>query len=287
MSRVKNKDLHEPAVIEMILSYLHEMQVPIEKETIPIQTQEHLDHIKQSDYVVLPIFEGTPIWLCIFMKSDVYYAVTFPKYLKRNVYNAKVYPVNMIFGAGFYNGTILEGTLFKDRNKIKVVINDVHYSRGIRLTTMSREDRLNRFRDHLQRFSTVVDENYAINTSLCYQLTEFSLKNLFERLRDNFNIRKLLFCPNNAGTRVFEYTLHDEDRLDRVIKKGIFDMQKLGSDVYHLCYPDTNERIGIAYIPDIHVAKMCAAWFKDRKKVRASCILDPVFQKYVPSELIE
>lgn len=287
MAYVKNKDLHEPAVMEMILSYLHEMQIPVDREVISIQSYEDLDHIKNADYVVLPVFEGTPIWFCIFTKADAYYAVTFPRFLKRNVYNVKIYPINMKFSKSIYAGTIMEGTVFQNGGSSYLVITDAHYLAGQRLTTMSREGRLNRIKLALQDHSTITDEKYNLSISICYHLDKFSLDTLFSYIRNATNVTRLHFCPNNAGSKVYEYVLMDEDRYWNIVRKGIFDLQKIGSDVYHLCHVDSNERVGIAYIPDIHVSKMCAAWFKGRNKVRAVCIQDNVTQKYVPSELIE
>lgn len=284
---IKNKDLHDPRVCEMIIDYVQSMQIPAAFDPMPIQSQEDLEYIKQSDYLVMPVYEGTPIWCCWFQKGDVYYATVFPKYFKNNVYNAKVYPIKMAFTKRFYNGTVMEGTFHQEMNVSTLVITDVHYLAGQRMVTMSRETRLNQALMTFQNGSTVLDDNYRLTVTRCYHVNHFSLTNLFEKIRDNDNIKQLRFCPNNAGTKIYEYTLAQEDKIERIIRKGTFDMQRVGSDVYHLYYLDSNDRIGIAYIPDIHVSKMCAAWFKKQKKVRVNCVYDPVVKKYTPAELVE
>lgn len=281
----KNVDLHNPLVCEMILNYVQSMQLPRYVEPKPV-THEALEIIKKNNYVVMPVHDGTPIWICWFQRSDIYYAVVFPKYFKTNVYNTKIFPMRMKFSKSFYNGSIMEGTYYQD-GVSTIIIDDVFYLAGQRMVSMTREIRLNKALLALQNNSMVIDDTWRMSITKCYQIDKFSLTNLFNRIRDNDAIKQLRFCPNSTGTQVYDYIIAPNDKIEYIIKKGVFDMQKVTSDVYHLFYLDSNERIGIAYIPDLETSKKCASWFTKPGKLRVSCLFDSAVQKYIPVDLCQ
>lgn len=288
MEYTKNKDLNDPSICNMITGYLKEMDVPGTVNYKMIDGEDDLEVIKNGNYVAIPRFKGTPIWLCVFRKHDVYYAVTFPKVFKNSKYNIKVYPIKMMFPSSSYKGSIMEGTYCQDRGVSYVIINDAYYLSGKNLALMSRETRLAKALRHLGK-CTSTDENYKMFVSIHYSLNKFSLSLLFDKIKEDNNVTHVCFYPQQMDTEAYEYVVKEEDKVEHLVKKGIFDMVKgKGPDVYHLCFIDSDRKMELAYIPNITVSKMCSGWFKkDVKKVRASCNYDSVSGKYIPVELVK
>ena len=282
----KNKDLGNPEVRNSVFRYLNEMQISADAIINDVKTESDLDHIKRNNYIAIPQYEGTPIWFCWFRQGECYYAVTFPKNSKSRKYKASIYPIDMMFSKSFYLGTIMDGTHYRDRGIDYFIVNDVYQLAGANQLAMTRTDRIDKALDYLKIHSTVTNQNYQMYVCRYYPLNKFSLSLLFSKIRNEDRIRQVMFYPNIYGYKMYQYTLNDSDKVEHIVKQGVFDLVKgTRPDVYHICYVDSSDKIGIAYIPNTTVTKMCRAWFQKKKKVRVLCQMDPIKQKYVPVEL--
>lgn len=284
----KNKDLGIDVVKNKILKYLY-TNIKKNIQYHNIQDEKDLNNIRDNNYIVCPRFTGTRSWIIFFHDEENYYAVNFPKHNPKKIYDLKIHPIDINVAKEFYNGTIMEGIFFRMNEEKFLVVDEVYLLAGQNQLLKPKDDRLN---DLAQYFVSkrIINDTYYMDVSKFYKIEPDNLKKLYDKIKEDNKIQEIIFYPKIYGGKIYSYTIIDTDLVDHIVKIAKFRMQKTASpDVYNLFIINSQDKIGIAYIPNIDVSKMCKRWFRDNKskELIVKCQLHLEKKKWVPMELIE
>jgi hypothetical protein len=286
----KNENLGSSETKNRILKYLYSSGISLNSKHELISNTKDLDNIKDGDYIICPRFSGTRSWILFFTINDNYYAVNFPKHSQRKKEDLIIHPIEMTVTKKFYRGTIMEGIFYRIDNKKFLVVDEVYLFAGQNQLLKSKDNRLNYLSNYFKSDTSKVNLNYLMYVCQYYTTSKSSLKELYEKIRADPKIQEIIFYPKIYGGKIYNYTIIDDDLIDNVIKFAQFRMQKTASpDVYNLLSVDSNNKIDIAYIPDMETSKKCKQWFKDNKskELLIKCQMNMDKNKWIPIELIE
>jgi hypothetical protein len=287
----KNIGLDTGPVRNSIIRFLNNNVQNINEEYEIIARQESLDEIVQNEYILCPRMTGTRTWIIFFIKDNIHYAVNFPKHNQAKREQTRIYPIQVPAAGSYYRGTIMEGIYYRDETSQYLFVDEVHLLEGVNQMTKMKDIRLRELNESLRR-SVNNSPNYGLYASQYYFPTEESLTALYEKIKVDPLIRELIFYPRIYGKKIYSYPISDQDILDQSVTYDIFKMRKGNHvDSYYL-QALNGENIGLAYIPNINVSRMCKKWFKDyRKKIlMVRCSLGSVnveSDKWVPVKLVE
>lgn len=285
----KNARLGSKDVKDKILKYLYSCGINVDAKHQSITNMTEMDNIRDNDYIICPRFGGTRSWIIFFNTGDEYYAVNFPKHSQRKREDLQIHPIDINVSKKLYRGTIMEGIFFRMDEKRFLVIDEVYQLSGENQLLKSKDDRLTYLTTYLKK-SMQTNLNYSMYVSQYYSLGKKSLKELYEKIKDDTKIQEIIFYPKIYGKKIYIYTILDSDLIDNVIKISQFKLQKTGSpDVYNLISTTSGNKIDIAYIPDFDTSKKCKQWFKDYKtnELLVKCRMDIVKKLWIPVEIIE
>lgn len=291
-SHDKNLNLRSAEVKNEILKYLYSSGINVNSRHEKICNSRDLDNIRDSDYVICPKFRGTRTWVIFFhsVRSNVYYAVNFPKHSQRKREDIVIHPIEINVDTKFYHGTIMEGIYYKDSNTKYLIIDEVYVLGGENQLLKSKDDRLNYLSTYFKD-SIRINLNYSMIVTQYYLIGKKSLKELYDSIKKDTRIQEIIFYPQQYGKKIYLYTIIDTDLIDNVIKTAILYFQKTSTpDVYNLLSCDSKTKIGMAYIPDTETSKKCKEWFKLNKKAKeliVKCRFDMVKKLWIPIELVE
>jgi len=291
----KNIRINEPDTKNMVLAYLYSKNLKNTQNFGGIQKIVDMDHIKDGDYIVCPRFSGARSWIIFFKTQGAvheipnYYSVSFPKHSQYKKIDLKIHAIDISVSKELYNGTIMEGIFYKVANEKFLIIDEVYTLCGQNQLLKSKTDRLNNLSKFLTD-NTIQKQNYHMYVCQYYLLTESNLSELYDKIKNDNRIRDLIFYPQIYGRKIYQYTIIDIDVIDDVAQIGTFKLQKTNSpDVYNIISFKTNNKIDIAYIPDMATSKKCKQWFKDEKKneIIVKCRMNMEYKKWIPIELME
>jgi hypothetical protein len=284
---IKNSNLKSVQTKKNIYQFLHKYVDSIQKSE-HIKNIKDLDNIRDNDYIICPKLIGTRCWI-IFCKFDnYYYAVNFSKYSKQ-INNTIIHPINVSVIKEFYDGTIMEGTHYRIDNKHFLVIDEVYLFAGQAQLLKPKDDRLSEMNRRII-FDNMNNSTYTMYISKFFQINKKSLQELYEIVKFDEKIKEIIFYPKIFGRKIYSYTIMDYDLVDIIIKLSKFQLQKTNNlDVYNLLSITTNNKIDIAYIPDMETSKKCKQWFKDshNKNIIVKCQMDINKKKWIPIEIIK
>jgi len=284
----KNVNLESTQVKNNILKYLYS-QINVNIKYEYIVGHKDLDNIRDNEYIICPRFHGTRSWIIFCQIGDIYYAVSFPK-IRNYDKNIIIHPIEIGVTKNFYYGTIMEGIFFKIEDNRYLVIDEVYILAGQNQLLKSKDDRLN-FLSQCMTNNIVQNATYRIYPCQYFQVNKKGLKELYEKIKADTKIQEISFYPKLFGRKIYKYTIIDSDLIDNIIKYTKFRMQKTNNpDVYNLLSLTTDNKIDIAYIPDMETSKKCKQWFKDRKKEKelvVRCQMNNDKKKWIPFELVE
>lgn len=286
----KNIDITSNKTKNIIISYLHKY---IENPHIRYQnitSWDMVDTIKHGDYVMFPSHSGSRTWILFFTYHGKYYAVSFPQHNIRKRDNINIYPIPIKMREKIYNGTILEGIYRKENDIQYLIIDDVHYVYGKAQIAKSKSYRLNYIRDVLKTDMISDSNNMRIMVNKCYNMDKFGITELFDKVKNNYGVRDIIFYPSLLHSNIFQYTILESDRENDIIKYSTLILEKTKlPDVYHLLTINNNNNIGIAYIPDKEISKLCNSWFKSKrtKSVTIKCKYNFNMARWIPFKLIK
>lgn len=288
-TRDKNLNLNDIGTKNKIFKYLHKSGIKLDTKHENILRTEDLDNLKNGDYIICPIFKGIRCLIIFLRVEDQYYAVSFPKYSKRDE-KLRFHPIKINVGKELYRGTIMEGVYYKMDNINYLVIDEVYILSGEKQLLMTKDDRLSYLTNYLKK-QIKLNPYYYMYVSQYYDINPESLTDLYDKIKSSGNpiIYSLLFYPKLYGRKVYTYTINDADLIDNIIKLTYFMLQKTNSpDVYNLLALNTGKKIDIAYIPDIDTSKKCKQWFKDYKcqELLVKCQMNMKHKKWVPVDLL-
>jgi len=286
---IKNANLNSRAVKNKILNYLYTSNINTSLKYEPISNIKDMENIKNNDYIICPRFRGTRSWIIFFRTGDNFYAVNFPKHSKRKREDLQIHPIDISVSKEFYRGTIMEGIYFRIDKKRYLVIDEVYLLAGENQLLKPKDDRLNNLIQYIKT-STNMNPNFFMYVSQYYSVGKKSLKDLYEKIKADPKIQEIIFYPKFYSRKIYSYTIIDSDLVDTIIKLTQFRLQKTKSpDVYNLLSTTTNNKIDIAYVPDMETSKKCKQWFKDNKakELLVKCQMDMDKKKWIPLELIE
>lgn len=291
--RKKNEDIDSPKIKNKILQYLYSSDFCTDEKIEYLVDERDLGIIRNSEYLLCAGYRGTRSWIIIFHVDEEYYAVNFPKHGKHKQQKIIIYPINIPIAKKFYYGTIMEGIYYYDEinNSKYLYIDDVYMLFGENQLLKSKEDRLKNLSFQLKKHVTQLYNEYIIRVNQHYSFDELSLKKLYDEIKINPNIKELLFFPNNNyGKKKYSYLLSDSDRHDDVMIICNYIMVSTNNpDVYMLYNLETEEKVEIAYIPDISTSRKCKKWYEKKSKnhkLIVKCRLDNIKNKWIPDTLI-
>lgn len=285
----KNENLQDAKVKNKILKYLHASDIKLNVKHKQILDKETLEQINDQDYVVCPRFSGTRSWIIFFHIHDHYYAVNFPKHSQHKRDSIVIHPVDLQVSKDIYAGTIMEGIYYRIYDQKFLIVDEVYTLSGENQLLKSKEDRLNILTDYFKR-KVKMDNKFMMCVSQYYQINKMSLYELYEKIKHDNKIQKIIFYPKIYGGAIFDYTIMDSDLDDHIVEQTVFYMEKTKmSDVYNLLSTTNQNKIDIAYIPTMELSKKCKQWFKENKTkcLLVKCQLDNNKKKWVPLEIIE
>lgn len=285
----KNINLESSTVRNKILQYVYSnIDSNIRMENV--SGLNDLDVIRDNDYIICPKFGGTRSWVVFCKFGQNYYAVNFPKYHSKNKRNElRIYPIDISVKKNVYDGTIMEGIYFRMDNDRYLVIDEVYILAGQNQLLKPKNDRLN-YLSQYTNINFIRATHFHLYISQYFLINKDDLKELYSKIKSDTKIQEIIFYPKIYGSKIYKYTILDEDLIDHVIELAQFRMQKtLSPDVYNLLSIESNNKIGIAYIPDIEISKKCKQWFKNNKtkELIVKCKMDTNKHKWIPSELVE
>ena len=284
----KNKNLGSGIIKNKILKYLY-TNVKLNDKYENIGNEKDLNNIRDGDYIICPRFSGTRSWIIFVRIEEDYYAVNFPKHNQRKKQELYIHPIEINVSRDFYYGTIMEGIFFKMDKYKYLVIDEVYMLAGQKQLLKPKDDRLNELSRYIIK-NTIKNPTDHIYVSQFYQTDKISLKKLYDQIKNDNKIQEIIFYPKIYGRIIYNYTIIDSDLVDHVVKITKFRMQKTEKpDVYNLFTISSEEKIGIAYIPDLDTSKTCKRWFKENKakELMVKCQLHMEKKKWVPIELVE
>ena len=291
----KNININDAETKNMILKYLYGKNLKNTISFTGIQKVSDLDNIKNGDYIVCPRFRGSRSWVIFFKtqgsKHEIpnYYAVSFPKHSQYKKINLRIHAVDISVSREFYNGTIMEGIFYRVANEKFLIIDEVYTLCGENQLLKSKTDRLNYLSNFITT-NTVQTLSYHLYPCQYYSLTESNLSELYDKIKGDNRIQDIIFYPQIHGRKIYQYTIIDIDLTDDIIKTGVFKLQKTNNpDVYNVISFKTDNKIDIAYLPDMATSKKCKQWFKDEKatELAVKCRMNMEHKKWIPIELIE
>ena len=289
MEYIKNANLGSREIKNMILKYLYTSDVNLNLKYENINNKRDLDNIRDNEYIICPRFSGTRSWIIFFHVNNNYYAVNFPKHSQRKKEDLKIHSIDISVAKEFYRGTIMEGIFFRMDDKKYLIIDEVYMLSGENQLLKSKDDRLNNLTQYIKTMINC-NQNYFMYVSQYFHIDKKSLKELYEKIKADPKIQDLIFYPKIYGRKIYNYTIIDSDLVDNIIKIAQFRMEKTKkTDVYNLFSLSSDNKIDIAYVPDMETSKKCRQWFKysKNKDVLVKCQMDMNKKKWIPMELIE
>lgn len=286
---IKNANLGSTNIKNRILQYLYTSKINLNLKHEIISGVKDLDNIRDNEYIICPRFCGTRSWILFFHIDNNYYAVNFPKHSQQKKNFLYIHPIDISVGKEFYRGTIMEGIFYRTDEKRYLVVDEVYLLAGINQLLKPKDDRLNNLSEYFKS-NVNINHNYYMYVSQYFTIGKSSLKELYEKIKSDAKIQEIIFYPKIYGRKIYGYTIIDSDLVDNIIKLSHFCMQKTASpDVYNLLSMSTQNKIDIAYIPDMETSKKCKQWFKDNKtkELNVKCQMDMEKKKWIPIELVE
>jgi hypothetical protein len=282
---IKNANLDKPEIKNKILKYLRQ-RIDTNIKTSPITNSSDLDTIRDGDYIVCPRFKGTRSWIIFFHDGPNYYAVNFA--VGQKTPDIKVFPIDMEGAREIYNGTIMEGVFYKMDEEYYLIIDEIYWLAGTELLLKPKNDRLAYLSSSLGKF--VMKNKFRLYVSQYYSTNSNSLIQLYNKVRSDSKIQKLIFYPKIYGRKIYTYTILEDDLKLDIINLAKFEMYQTNNpDVYNLIRLDSGQKCGLAYVPDIETSKKCKGWFKGKsvKKLTVTCKLHQEKNRWIPMELDE
>lgn len=286
---IKNINLKSSDTKNIILNYLYKSNININLKPCVITSEKDLDTIRDNDYMICPRVGGSRVWVLFFTTNDIYYAVSFPKHSQTKKEILRIHPIDIRVRKELYRGTIMEGIYNADNEKKYIIIDEVYMIAGEDQRLKSKENRIEQLEYHIKK-SITTDVKFSLLINQFYHINQESLKNLYDKIKSDPSIQEIIFYPKIYGQKIFSYTILDTDLIDDIIKISPYRMKKTSNpDVYNLYLPTKNTKIGIAYIPNIEISKICKQWFKTYKtdSLLVKCKLDNINKKWIPIEIIE
>jgi hypothetical protein len=268
-----------------------------------IETEEDLLHLNNNKHYVIPNLEGEEYFMIIKKFKDVHLCVLLnkknikPKKEDINYNDIKVITLKTRIKKKSYNGTIFEGKLLSNNDKLLYLITNVHKLQGEDKSNLTIIEKYNLLDKYIEE-NIFMDEkmnNLYIKVSPLYEYDK--LKFLVEEKikKSNFIINGLIFIPKKNGLRYIfkEYNDEKSEKItenDLLLNNGkeIFAnlvLNKLQTDVYNVYCLDKNtkKRIGIAHIPTIECSHYCNDIFeKNQNDLTIKCKFDVRFNKWIP-----
>jgi hypothetical protein len=259
----KNQNLNNINIQKKIFKYLMD-HIPKRKyDPIKIHNWDDVREIKENVYYVVPKFIGAYSWMLFLNIDNCYFAITIHKKSINNQF--RIYPIDACGRKPIYDGTIIDGIFFKkpDTNQKYFIINEVYYLEGRNMTNISRMDRMSIISEYIKE-NIQRSPNYYIAVCNNYQLTEDGITDVYNVSKNDKQICGWLFYPSyySGNNHVFYYPFQFNDFVITQEQNKIFLMVKTNRvDGYQLYELDTNQKIGIAYIPNIATSHKCKSWF--------------------------
>lgn len=281
----KNINLNNKQQRNKILKYLYSSVNP-KINPVSITCQDDIEKIRDYEYIICPKISGINVWIVFIKIDDIYYAVTFAKAEKIKDIRY-MNPIDIAVHKDFYTGTIMDGIYYEHNNSKYLIILEVYLLSGKNILLKPKIDRLYYLSQYISKNSSR-RPNYQIYVTKYYLCDRNSLKDLYDKIKNDSLIRELIFYPSNFGNKIYCYRIVADDLTDEKIVIQSFIMQKtINSDVYNLIDLDTNKKIGIAYIPDMECSQKCKLWFKHKKikELTVNCKLHENKNKWIPFEL--
>lgn len=285
----KNPDIHSEETKNKILKYLNSNIPKSNANYEQLYDMSQLEIIKDNDYIVCPKINGVRSWIIFFREDEKYYAVSFPKHSQKKRDSIRIFSIDVSVEKTYYRGTIMEGIYYREGNKKYLIIDEIYKLFGKDQLIKSKGERLDSM-SSIIKTSINNSEFYSICVGKYYEINKNSLLCLFQEIKSDQNIRDIIFYPKMYGGKIYNYTIVISDLTDDVVKTEYFYLEKTNNpDVYNILLNKSgnNEKIDIAYIPNMETSKKCKSWFKNSKKkiLFVKCQMDFKKNKWIPIEL--
>jgi len=283
----KNKDIDTENIKNLITKYLYE-KVYNSITFLEITKDQHISEITET-YHITPELAGVRSWIIIFHHKDKYYSINFPK-VSDNYRKKKdwlIYPINVPIMKEYYIGTIMEGIYTKSATNRYLIIDEIYYCKGKDIRNKPYKERMKLIHEFVD---TGIKKTKELNIYpvATYPIKREGMLKLYNDLRTNQAIRRILFIPPSIKSKRYFYVVVKSDLIDDIIRTAKLIMIKTKTkDVYHL-YNKSNQKIGLAYISTIELSEKILEWYKTAKSSRiiVKCQYDGQKQKWSPSEFI-
>jgi hypothetical protein len=288
MTTVKNANLNSPNTKNTIFKYLknqNDINTTIVHDSI--MTDDDLDVIRDNDYVICPQYIGQRVWIIFKELKGVYYAVYFNKSNLNE--KTKINSIDIMADKDLYCGTIMEGIYYYYKDIRYLCIDDVYYLSGKSLLLQKKIDRINNLSTYIK---TKINQcpKFQMVIVPCHVINKKNLTTLFDKIRENSNINELIFYPQIYGQKVYSYPVTNDDTHTYIVRMSYFKMRKTDTtDIYNIHSLNTDEKIGIAFIPDIETSKKCKKWFSKNKKdgIIVKCKMENNSEQWKPLEVVD
>lgn len=304
----KNPDLTSHEIRETIFSFWHRHvpKYPPPQQLLTVRDLDQLladrfsslysDSEREKTLIVSSRPKGSRCWVIFLEHKEHYYAINFPHHGYHRRDQIQLYPIPIKVAKRTFLGTVLEGTYHADREGNKfLVIDEVHLLAGESILHIPKWERMIHLGRYIQQYM-LLETNYRIMIANFYQSNKEQLGSIHRIILDQIDdeIQSIMFWPsftkrsNGDLIPIWYYQIVDADLNPDVIKTSTMWLRRTKTpDVYDLLQKDTQNKIDLALIPDIHTSSLCKSWFrgKSTKPVLVLCHLDCVRNKWVPVSL--
>ena len=282
-----------------------------------LESTQQLNFLKLNEHYVSPNFKGYN-YLLIFYRynNQPYCAAVDRKNLsyhrdKVDIKRVPIFKIKVMTSQSIFRGTIMDCKLIKNN----MIIKDCFQVMGEMLIEMDMLEKMTYLDNIVNQFQKDYCSNFKLKINKLYRYTMLDevIHNIIPAC--SLEIQGLIFFPKQSGISIIfvEKTTHKVEITNNKVdlnssyhmihdlknfllsreysyetdgkKKTLLVKKTIISDVYELydkC--STDEKIGIAHIPNIKISKYCYENIKDESMCQ--CIFSKDFNKWIPLKII-
>ena len=282
-----------------------------------LESTQQLNFLKLNEHYVSPNFKGYN-YLLIFYRynNQPYCAAVDRKNLsyhrdKVDIKRVPIFKIKVMTSQSIFRGTIMDCKLIKNN----MIIKDCFQVMGEMVIEMDMLEKMTYLDNIVNQFQKDYCSNFKLKINKLYRYTMLDevIHNIIPAC--SLEIQGLIFFPKQSGISIIfvEKTTHKVEITNNKVdlnssyhmihdlknfllsreysyetdgkKKTLLVKKTIISDVYELydkC--STDEKIGIAHIPNIKISKYCYENIKDESMCQ--CIFSKDFNKWIPLKII-
>lgn len=287
----KIKDFkHIKLIVNQLYKYINSYPI----KYVRVTNKPDLSYIKQNNYFVAPQFHGKEALFLFAKINETYYnVIIYKNELRQNIIDINfnyidIYKIKINVPKEFYNGTVLDGTLFNKNNNTYFVINNLLVHKGCLIddTIDYKQNITNKLINNInKKNSFVLTINKYFQIDQIEQLYHDKIKNSV------YDIDGMIFldpAKNNTVFNIYNNNVHSKSIV------GVFNMKKYNlTDVYILeCIDNKSndkkqlKKWGVARIPNLKKSLYYQQIFKNNDNITVKCIYNLRFRKWEPVEML-